>query len=79
MNKCTGWKVTVKMDNNTAVAPSSLPTNLPATTEDQECKAMLWWIISFVSLFQMLHCISVMAATIPVGIIEIPPVLLSSN
>ena len=47
-----------EIDNDTTVAPSPLPTHLPAAPEDQESKAVVWWIISFVSLFQTLHCIS---------------------
>jgi len=37
--------------------PPSLRLDSPPNQEEQEAKAVVWWIVAFVSLFQLLHFI----------------------
>ena len=46
-------------DDVTAPPPLPPPGPVPATDEDRESRAVVWWIISFVSLIQTLHIHSI--------------------
>lgn len=46
----------IETDIQQSVSPS-LPLDSPPNQEEQETKAVVWWIVAYVSLFQSLHFI----------------------
>ena len=55
----------------TAPPPLPPPGPVPATDEDRESRALVWWIISFVSLIQTLHTFNLRSCHLKVATISI--------